>query len=118
MSWQDEIIAEIDNFSIEEKQCWSINETILRNQIAVIFARCFIVLLPNDTKKPEVSIDSDSSVDFAWDYDRYRVFSVSIDHKGMMHWAGLYKKEKDYGKELWNWKIPSIILDWIKKVGG
>jgi len=120
MSWQDEIITEIDNISREEsgKLYWNGHETFSKNQMAAVFAKCFIVLLPDSIKAPEVDIDSGDSVDFSWDYDRYRVFSVSIDHEGTMHWAGLSRKEKDYGKELWNWKIPSIILDWIKKVGG
>ena len=68
------------------------------------------------TPAPEVAIDPDGEVSFEWYHGPRRVFSISIGSSDELTYAGIYGSSKARGVETFNFEIPRVVLDNLRRL--
>jgi hypothetical protein len=77
---------------------------------AVFRARVFISLLPTTLPVPDVSADPNGRVHFEWRPGPGRAFVVSVGPSDVVHYAGLFGRNKVHGSEELADEIPQAVL--------
>ena len=65
--------------------------------------------LPNDLPAPTIGLDPDGQVTLEWYARPDRVLSVSLDPRGLAHYAALYGIRRKFGTEPVGRDLPAII---------
>jgi hypothetical protein len=79
-------------------------------------AERFINALPANVPAPEVAMDPDGEVSFEWYHGPRRVFSISIGSSDELTYAGIYGSSKARGVETFNFEVPRVVLDNLRRL--
>ncbi len=79
-------------------------------------AKQFLLVLPREIRKPEVSADPDGEISFEWYKSPSHVFSVSISGNNEINYAGLFGASRAYGSEVFHEEIPQVVLAHVRRV--
>lgn len=79
----------------------------------------FISLLPSSLPVPEeISADPDGEISMEWYKDTRHIFTISISANNTISYAGVFGPySKVHGTEYFDFKIPELVLENIKKIG-
>lgn len=77
----------------------------------------FISAFPLTLPMPEISPESDGSIALDWYRGKNWVFSISLDGRGVITYAGLFGKGvKAHGTEIFSDTIPKDIVNYISRI--
>jgi hypothetical protein len=79
-------------------------------------AAAFLRALPDDVAAPEIRPDGDGDLQFEWDHDKDRVFTVAVSRGGTLYYAGLFGSQSFHGSEVLQNAIPETILSAIMRI--
>lgn len=79
-------------------------------------AKHFVTALPVGTPPPEISAEPDGEITFEWYAAPTRVFWISVRSNNELTYAGLFGESRAYGKEVFRYKVPEVILRHVKSV--
>lgn len=79
-------------------------------------AKLFVKLFPLEYPIPIISLDPDGMVVFEWYQTPHRLFSLSLDSKGIMYYATLLDGYQNHGTSKLQEEIPAEILKFIDNV--
>jgi hypothetical protein len=85
---------------------------------ASVRAHQFVNLLPTTVPAPDVSADPNGRVHFEWRPGRGRAFVVSVGPGDIVHYAGLFGRNKVHGSEELNDEIPRGVLAHLARTLG
>ena len=78
----------------------------------------FLVALPATLPSPDISLDPDGEVNFAWVASREFMFSISSNERGRLSYAGVFGEGVTaHGTEPFDDAIPAEIIHNIKRLG-
>jgi hypothetical protein len=78
----------------------------------------FALLLPVTVPNPEPAADADGDFSFEWYRGPLRVFSVSVNSNGTVHYAGLFGRSNTHGAEILTDTVPEAIALGLARVLG
>lgn len=76
-------------------------------------ARLLIQSLPLGFPRPSIGAEPDGHLTLEWRKSPTRVFSVSVDPDGYLHYAGLYGANQQCGRLTFFASAPSKLLDLV-----
>lgn len=114
LAWDDAFRDIVENY-LEEG--WDGYDASPVTEQTIKEAYKFICLLPLSLPTPdEISADPDGDISFEWYKATNYIFTVSVSEKKTIAYAGIFGTyTKVHGSEYFDFKIPSSILDNIKK---
>jgi len=91
----------------------------LRPDLAVSQLACrFLNTLPSVIPTPEVGLDPDGEISFAWITSKDRQFHVSLSPDGLLSYAGVFGPISSvHGKEQFDDTVPLPIIEAIHRLG-
>ena len=95
---------------------WDGYEAVPASFDSYVKAEKFIKALPANVPAAEVAIDPDGEVSFEWYHGPRRVFSISIGSGDELTYAGIYGSSKARGVETFNFEIPRVVLDNLRRL--
>ncbi|HKN75513.1 MAG TPA: hypothetical protein VJW94_10085 [Candidatus Acidoferrum sp.] len=109
----DRLVSEIHEVIRESRAMGAVPINEDAGQMAIKFA----TLLPTSIPVPEVGVDPDGEISFDWLGPSGKMFSVSVDKKGRLAYAGRFgEKRKNSGVEQLSDICPPEIILGIKLV--
>lgn len=110
-----ELIKAVEDASKENWDSYHAKPASL--QAATVAAR-FLTALPSTVPTPDIGVDPDGEISFAWLFSKDRMLSVSVSENGRLSYAGMFGNEAtSHGTEPFYDTIPGIILEKIKRLG-
>lgn len=86
------------------------------NEAAAELAEELLASLPTDIPMPEFDVDPDGGVALDWFGVPGKRFSISLDGKGRLFFAGVYGRNSTrYGREVFGGRLPKELLDEIRR---
>ncbi len=80
-------------------------------------AKVLLSTIPSSMEIPEVGADPDGAIGFDWSNGKDRIFTLSVNGKGLIFYAGLLGKgNKAHGTEVFNDAFPKEILSKIERL--
>ena len=79
-------------------------------------ARRFIEALPSDLPVPDVAVEPDGQIAFEWYAGPRRAISISVGENDELVYAGCKGASKFHGTESFNWSIPKMVTDLLRRV--
>ena len=91
------------------------------NALPVTRASCmnaerFIHALPQDVPVPCIGAEPDGHVTLQWGRSPLQVLSLSVSHRGELHYAALLGTGRACGTEPFADAVPAVILNLIRQV--
>jgi hypothetical protein len=86
------------------------------NEDAFNEANKIIELLPSSIPMPEIMADPNGEIAFEWRKGNNHIFVLSVSGRQKITYAGIFGSNKTHGVEYYNSSLPSIILDYIRRV--
>jgi hypothetical protein len=78
----------------------------------------FLNTLPSVSPTPEVGLDPDGEISFAWVVSKERQFHVSLSPDGLLSYAGVFGPISSvHGKEQFDDTVPLPIIEAIHRLG-
>ena len=78
----------------------------------------FLNVLPSTIPAPEVGLDPDGEVSFAWIVSRDRQLNVSLSPEGILSYAGAFGPVSSvHGTEQFDDAVPGAIVEAIRRLG-
>ncbi len=78
----------------------------------------FLNTLPSAVPAPEVGLDPDGEISFAWIVSRERQLSVSLSPEGLLSYAGIFGNNSTaHGTEGFDDTVPQAILEAVHRLG-
>jgi len=78
----------------------------------------FLNTLPSVIQTPEVGLDPDGEISFAWIISREKQFHVSLSADGLLSYAGVFGPISSvHGKEQFDDTVPLPIIEAIHRLG-
>lgn len=79
-------------------------------------AKAFLETLPHIPIDPDIAIDPDGEVSFAWHKAPRQLFTVSVGRTGRLSYAGIFGDVNTYGTEYFNDQVPSPITTGLARL--
>lgn len=86
-------------------------------QGTLLNARALVESLPLGTPLPSIGAEPDGQITLEWYRSPRNVLSVSVTDNGVLHYAGLFGLNREWGTEAFFREVPSKILGLIQRVG-
>lgn len=105
----DEISLECsnDNWDGENASHISANTISITRQLLKLFPPHFPI--------PEISAEPDGDVNLEWHINKNFLFEVSVNHSGILYYAGKFNDQKMNGKNVFDKSIPLVIEECAKR---
>lgn len=81
-----------------------------------MIAKQFVESLPVAYRTPTISGEPDGHISLEWYVHPRRIFTVSINPNGILHWAALIGAEDPRGSCPFYGEMPRTLLYWIGRV--
>lgn len=79
-------------------------------------ARRFLDALPPDVPAPSIGAEPDGHVTFEWHQSPNLTLSVSVSPEAVLHYAGLFGRNKASGTKAFFGQVPDDVLELVRRV--
>lgn len=86
------------------------------NEDAFAEAKTIIELLPTSMIMPEIMAEPNGEIAFEWRKGKNHIFIMSVSGRQQITYAGIFGGNKTHGIEYFKGTLPTIILDYIRRV--
>jgi hypothetical protein len=85
-------------------------------QDAMHAAYCIIESLPTGFPRPSIGAEPDGQITLEWRKSPNRILSVSVDPSGILHYAGLFGRNKQHGTMEHFFSAPDKLLQLVREL--
>ena len=79
-------------------------------------ARLLVEQLPSWADSPSVGVDPDGEVSFEWINGPRRRFSISLNDRGRLAYAGMYGPRRTRGIDYFFDQVPSVVFENLRRL--
>jgi hypothetical protein len=95
---------------------WDGYNAVAVDQDTLRAAYTLVDSLPFRFPRPSIGADPDGQLTLEWRKSPTRVLSVSVDPDGLLHFAGLFGADKQYGTVAFYSSVPDSLLQLVRSL--